>query len=80
MYYVGTGILSHILDPARNGQERASLADIIGQDCSIGAAVITLCDSSESLLASRVPDLQLNKTKHTVRHWLASFPESKDRT
>jgi len=44
--------------PLRDLRERFSVSDIVGDNNSVGALIITAGDGLESLLSSGIPDLQ----------------------
>ncbi len=66
----GTNILSisngistyhlNLSDPVSNGEESLSIGDVIDQQDALSAAEIRSSNSSESLLAGSVPNLELD--------------------
>jgi len=52
------GMLIDFAHPLRDLRERFSVSDIVGDNNSVGALIITAGDGLESLLSSGIPDLQ----------------------
>lgn len=53
-------MLIYLLEPIGNVVESSLISAIVNQDDPHGSLVVSLCDGAEPLLASCVPDLQLD--------------------
>jgi len=61
-------LTSELFEPALAAVEGASSADIVDDESSNGASVVSGSDSSEALLARSVPDLRLDLLAVDLHH------------
>lgn len=54
------GVFLDLVHPVLNGAEALAVSDVVGDDDTVSTLVVAACDRLEALLASSVPDLELD--------------------